>query len=883
MSRTFHKRVKALLVSAVMAASSVAVTSGGAFFVEAAGSEVAIGKTLVTADPDPENPKGDPLNATECTFMCKAATDTWTKFTDTKGKSPEDLLGTATPKTLQFNLKADQMVTDFSYYFGCAADEDHGHYWDTNTLTEDGEAIQCHPYATEFSVVVEIPSYANLGADGKFQFQNCYTGLIDETDQKTRTQDAEITLVSITVNGTTDTGEGTPPEWINSDDDLPGGAENTGGLYFSGANGGAASYSVERSGDSCTVKTLNSLKIDGLDIKLSTGNNCSEEYYASKEFAAQNGGKILESEAAIREAGLPLNSHKFTYADFNFLPGQTVAEGAKVKSLSVTLKTAEGTNVSRVMYGGGLNVEYMSLADTEYAKLHAGLKDNVLAGYWYNDIGGAALKQCTEADVDWGNGKGEFEVGGGSDLAKQELGSYFTVTWDVPEQVVDCVTTKNTDQISFQLWYAELTEGDFTDATIVDATLTYEESITFPCSGTASIKNAGSSSVGKSVSIPYADFGMTYEKTADVYAVQFDVTTSAEANQVQVGAGTSVLEKLGRTDNWLQTDDVFVSDSGDATHPILLYWEKTTAGSRPAANDSTIAVAPYEPAKGTKTYTYMWIVPPAVSIGETINSENGSVKSAWNNVNAEEEGSHVDMGVWYANLGETVSDSFTIDNVTVFYAADDVNNSAKSYKFEDVLTVAESIDVQVGESATLEINVPGCTITTADKNTATAKISDGQNATVSGKNVGTTTLTITTPGGQTAEVTVNVMAEVTTETSDTTDTATETTTTTSKTTATTSGSTGQGTSGTTTTTATTATGSQTTGELKALYGDVNVDGRVDITDAVLLNKAAAGAVKLSAQATLNADCNADDELGNNDAIILLKFLVSLIKSLPSTD
>lgn len=875
MSKTFHKRVKALLVSAVMAASSVAVTSGGAFFVEAAGSEVAIGKTLVTADPDPKNPKGDPLNATECTFLCKSATDAWTKFTDTKGKSPEDLLGTDSPKTLQFNLKADQMVTDFSYFFGCSADEDHDYWWDTGMVTEDGEAVKCHPYASEFSVVVEIPSYANLGADGKFQFQNCYTGLIDETDQKTRTQDAEITLVSITVNGTTDTGEGTPPEWINSDDDLPGGAENTGGLYYSSANGGAASYSVEQSGDTCTVKTLNSLKIDGLDVKLTIGDNCSEEYYASEEFAAQNDGKILESEAAIREAGLPLNSHKFTYADFNFLPGTTVSAGAKVKSLSVTLKTADNTNVSRVMYGGGLNVEYMSLADTEYAKLQAGLKDNSLAGYWYNDIGGAALKKCTDAGVDWGNGKGEFEVGGGSDLAKQELGSYFTVTWDVPEQVVDCVTTKTTDQISFQLWYAELAEGDFTDATIVDATLTYEESMTFPCTGTASVKNAGSASVGKTVSIPYADFGMQYEKTADVYAVQFDVTTSDDANQVQVGAGTSVLEKLGMKDNWCQTDDIFVGESGNASHPILLYWEKTTAGSRPKASDDTVAVAPYEPAKGTKTYTYMWIIPPAVAAGQSINSETGAAKSAWNNVNAEEEGSHVDMGVWYANLGETASDSFSIDNVTVYYAADDVNNSSKGHKFEDTLSVVDSIDVQIGESVPLEINVPGCTILSKDKTIASAKLSDGQNATVSGKNVGTTTLTITTPGGQTAEVTVNVLAEVTTETTETTETTTSTTTTTTTTTTTAKT--------TTTTSKTTTTGSQTTAELKALYGDVNVDGRVDITDAVLLNKAAAGAVKLSAQATLNADCNADDELGNNDAIILLKFLVSLIKALPSAE
>lgn len=88
------------------------------------------------------------------------------------------------------------------------------------------------------------------------------------------------------------------------------------------------------------------------------------------------------------------------------------------------------------MYGGGLNVAYKSLADTEYAKEQAGLKGSSgeggvakTVGYWYNDIGPESLKQCTDAGVKWGNGLGDFTVGGGTDLAKQELGSYFTVTW----------------------------------------------------------------------------------------------------------------------------------------------------------------------------------------------------------------------------------------------------------------------------------------------------------------------------------------------------------------------------------------------------------------------------------------------------------------------
>ncbi len=66
-----------------------------------------------------------------------------------------------------------------------------------------------------------------------------------------------------------------------------------------------------------------------------------------------------------------------------------------------------------------------------------------------------------------------------------------------------------------------------------------------------------------------------------------------------------------------------------------------------------------------------------------------------------------------------------------------------------------------------------------------------------------------------------------------------------------------------------------------LYGDVNLDGRVDITDAVMLNKIAAGAVQMdSDQQGLNADCDANGEVDSKDAIVLLKFLVSMINALP---
>ena len=114
--------------------------------------------------------------------------------------------------------------------------------------------------------------------------------------------------------------------------------------------------------------------------------------------------------------------------------------------------------------------------------------------------------------------------------------------------------------------------------------------------------------------------------------------------------------------------------------------------------------------------------------------------------------------------------------------------------------------------------------------------------------------------------------------SSTTVTTSKTSATTQKTTATTSKTTAK-------TTSTTKSTTQKPSDLPSasMYGDVNLDGRVDITDAVILNKAVAGAISLNPQQQANADCCTDDGVGANDAIVLLKFLVSLVKSLPSAD
>ena len=107
-------------------------------------------------------------------------------------------------------------------------------------------------------------------------------------------------------------------------------------------------------------------------------------------------------------------------------------------------------------------------------------------------------------------------------------------------------------------------------------------------------------------------------------------------------------------------------------------------------------------------------------------------------------------------------------------------------------------------------------------------------------------------------------------------TTTETTTTTIETTVTTTTETMVTTKTTTTTT------KQDSETPTVIYGDITLDGRVDITDAVLLNKFCSGAVILNDAAKLNSDCDGDGDITGNDAVALLQFLVQIVQKLPYT-
>ena len=69
-------------------------------------------------------------------------------------------------------------------------------------------------------------------------------------------------------------------------------------------------------------------------------------------------------------------------------------------------------------------------------------------------------------------------------------------------------------------------------------------------------------------------------------------------------------------------------------------------------------------------------------------------------------------------------------------------------------------------------------------------------------------------------------------------------------------------------------------QAKYLIGDVNQDGRVDVTDAVLLSKAVNGSVTVSDAQRETMDCDGDGDITANDVTTLMRFLVHLETELP---
>lgn len=520
------------------------------------------------------------------------------------------------------------------------------------------------------------------------------------------------------------------------------------------------------------------------------------------------------------------------------------------------MRAKDNQNVTRIMYGGGLNVEAGTPADTEKAKTKigrdeagnvtddslAGFKKDGNAGYWYNDIGTDTYDDVAKnlENVGYKVGSPDTENGlvqiqNGKDLKEQSFGDYVQVTWDVPEDVKQYADVASGKDISFQLWYGEIEAEEYTPLESLDvdsAMLTYTEELTFPYkSQTKELTiNKELKTGADPLEILYADLGMTYETTADVYAIEFTLDSKVDARQLVLGSGTTVLDKA--SDYWYQAGSIALVKSDDKNHE----------------------------------YTYMWIMP--TDVANVTLGEDGTIMSLLNKVSTEKEGDHFSIALYYAdnNEGKEVT-SVNLKSVSAYYDVDNKKNTAKEDLFEKDLSVnPKNMIIKVGDTRKISTNVDGCTFTSEDSTIATVD-KDGN---VIGVGAGTVVINVETPKGQkdTVNVTVNPAETTATTTTTTTTTTTQATTTTTTTTTTAKA--------TTTTTTTTTTKKP----FDPFYGDVNLDGIVDLRDCIMLNKYLAKMITLSENALINADVA--PEFGNvtdEDTDLLMQFLLLIVDDL----
>lgn len=814
---TWRKRAAAAVVSAAMLSTTLVATP----IVWAADKTVTVNKTLEVAIPNPNDPD-TPLNKDACTYTGL--------MSDLTGSGESH----TTLTSLQFNFTAEEEISNFSYYFGINLDA--APWW-------TGTSKECTPYASEFSVVVYVKDLDLQGqgigycvdpkyhSDRHIEFQNAYAAS-GETK-------VPVTLTSVVVNGTTDTSNNENP---NPDPDPGSEPEakypNTGDAgFYNSQNTQSGNYSfVDNKDGTATISATLTKKINAEDLKAFAkeqygtdtitltpspkGADYSEEYYKTQK---DEDGNVME-EADVRKAGLPLNGHRFSYADFGITADSDAARIIP-EALTVVMRAPEGQNVTRVMYGAGLNVFGRSPADTEAPKTAigrdadgnvvdsslAGFKEDPNAGYWYNDIG---ADNYDEIMTNVQNAGAEFgvTVQNGKDIKGQNFGDYVEVTWDVPEEVKPYADVKQSTSLSFQLWYGEIEAEEYTPLESMDidsAMLTYTQVITFPYKASQTLTtNTALTTGSKPAEFLFSDFDeMTYTNTADVYAILFTLDTKVSARQLVLGSGTTVLDKKS-DDHWYQAD----------------------------TNGNSITLLSADDTK--KEYTYMWVMPQAVAKTYKY-AEDGTVNKSSpieNYISTEQPNDNFKLGLYYADdASATEVTSATVKDVTIYYTTDDKSNTAKADMFEKDLTAnPKNMVLEVGDTKKITVNVDGCTFETTDDSVASVD----EYGNVTGNDGGTATIIITTPKGQTATVEVTVNAVTTTT---------------------------------------------TTAPLVPMYGDTNLDGIVDLRDAILLNRFLANQVTFSEQQELNADVynpSSARTIDDVDSVTLVQYVVLTITSLP---
>ena len=349
-----------------------------------------------------------------------------------------------------------------------------------------------------------------------------------------------------------------------------------------------------------TMTATQARQMEFADAPYTLTRGYDEEYYAME------GIKWVEGTD-------PINSHKFGYNQFG-LTG--VGESVVIESLTATIQS--DAEIKEFMYGGGLNVNKDSKSDTESAKAAKGATADENAGYWYNDMGEDKISKYEEKGVEFGITPCYGYYLSAED--GQQLGKYFSVIWDVPEEVKE---DERSGEISFQYWYGVEDAEEYTEVETVElvgGVITYTETETFDYTDTASYKVGKEIKAGDmSGELNFTDIGVPVGDgvKSDVKAVVFNLKTTADLDKLVYGVGASV------GDEFKMYSD---KENGDAWDYVVT---NTSAG--------TVQIA--------------WIVPAGVDLNE----EYGNVQ----------------LGYWYGGKGETTLDSVTLESVDVYYYAEE--------------------------------------------------------------------------------------------------------------------------------------------------------------------------------------------------------------------
>ena len=492
--------------------------------------------------------------------------------------------------------------------------------------------------------------------------------------------------------------------------------------------------------------------------------------------------ETYEAEGVDITPEMPINSHKFTFSEF----GIDDLSNVKFESFNyVVIGPEEG--MATLMYGGGINVEPQSPADTEYQ-----LGKN---GYWYNDHG--ADDKLVDAD---GNPV-TFEVEIGNGYTIENAGSYNEVVWDIPKDVQPYVSKNPSDQVGFQYWYGVPADGDYENDSshegspvhtvqLTGASCTYTREMTVPYTTTKNVKIGEAITFGSDETTNQYKYDLSQLGLGErdrLSAVKFNLSADADVKKFVGGLGISVKDTCTAANvesNWYNPGDfVILNPSKDKIE-------------------------------------VMWVLPMAIR--EELEAEYGNVM----------------IGGWYGGDATKA----TLNSIDFYYYI----------STEPELAVDAELNIKVGETKKIKTNVDDCTF--ESKSPLIAEVDENGN--VTGLNKGSAIIVVTTPDGQVAEITVNVTAEESSSSS------------TSATTATSKSS-----SSSSSTTVTTEKKDEIDWS-KVKYGDVNLDGDVNLLDLVALTKyiSDVNSYPLSATSLENADVSYDHNVGNSDTVLLLKYV-----------